>query len=507
MPEPPKLPRPRRISRRAFLRTIAAGAAVCRSRRGFARGAGRRPERPNVLLIIGDDLRPQLGCFGEAQMRTPNIDRLASGGALFERCYCQQALCAPSRASLLTGLRPESAGILDLNRQVRQALPGRVTLPGHFKGQGYETVSLGKVYHHRPDDPQGWSREPFKEKGGLYASDRGRASVEENRRARPGLQWPVGDPWECAAVADAAYPDGRLADRAVNELKRLRNAPFLLCVGFAKPHLPFNAPRKYWDLYDGGAIRPAANPFPPRGAPPFALKESTELGYFRGLPADAAAIDERQARTLVHGYYACVSFLDAQVGRLLAALDDLALRERTIVVLWGDNGYKLGEHGSWSKNKLFEEDTRVPLIVSAPGAGAAGTRSPALVEAVDLFPSLCELAGVGLPGQPLEGSSFVPLLAAPERPWKRAAFSVARSGPVTGRAMRTERFRYVEWRDGQQGGVLARELYDHQTDPGENVNAAADPRHAETVGRLGDWLRSGWRGALPPGAGAAGGVG
>jgi len=287
-----------------------------------------------------------------------------------------------------------------------------------------------------------------------------------------------------------------LTETTISELTRLKDRPFLLCVGLSKPHLPFAAPKKYWDLYDPGKLELAPNPSPPRNGTLYSLRKYRLQDYL-GMPAGDEPIAEEQIRHLIHGYHACVSFLDAQVGQLLAALDRLALRDRTIVILWGDNGFKLGEHGSWGKNSNFESDTRVPLIVSVPGMRAAGQHTEALVEAVDVFPSLCELCGLEPPGQPLEGTSFAPLLREPGRPWKKAALSQSQSGNVMGHAMRTGRYRYIEWRDTASGNVMARELYDHNKDPREDVNVIGEAPYAGAVRELEDGMRSGWKGALP----------
>ncbi len=492
------------INRRDFMKRILygslGGVAVFTGLHFLTRN---RTRKKNVLLIISDDLRPQLGCYGETQMVTPHIDRLASQGIVFERSYCQQALCAPSRASLLTGLRPDSTGIYGLKDPVQDKLPKHITLPCHFKQNGYETISIGKIFHHGNDSINAWIKPPFRVTGPEYVTAEGLRLVDENRKLNPELKWAFGAPFEMADAPDNAYKDGKLTDYALKEMAGLKEKPFFLCVGYQKPHLPFVAPQKYWDLYDPGKIKLPTNPFPPAHAPFYSLLDYQELRSFMGIPKEKGRpVPEDMTRRLIHGYYACVSFLDAQVGRLMQELETLHLKENTIVALWGDNGWKLGTHGSWCKHSNFEDDTRVPLIVSAPGMKAAGKHTKALVESVDVYPTLCELCGLDLPAQPMEGTCFVPLLAESDREWKTAVFSQYPRGNwsdidsvVMGYAIRTKQYRYVEWRNFKTGFLLERELYDHETDPGENVNAIADPRYAAAIKELEQVMKSGWKGA------------
>ncbi len=461
--------------------------------------------RPNVLFIPIDDLRPQLGCYGVRQVLSPNIDALAADGLVLERAYCQQAICAPSRASVLTGCRPDTTGIYDLKTMVRDVMPDVLTLPQHFKQHGYEAVSIGKVYHHRPDDREGWSVEPISMKGdwkgrGYLTDEAMQAVLEWDRKAeqtgdsRRGL----GPAYEAADVPDNAYHDGLITDRALAELDRLAglDRPFFLATGLLKPHLPFNAPRRYWNRYDPAAFDLAPNPFAPENATPFSLTNWGELRGYLGMPK-TGDMPDTLARTLIHGYCACVSYIDAQIGRLLARLDALGLRDNTIIMLWGDHGWKLGEHGSWSKHTNFEIDARAPLIVATPATAGKALRSDALVEFVDMYPTLAELAGLPLPGH-LEGTSFAPLLDDPARPWKPAAFNqYPRPDNVMGYAVRTDRFRYVEWLDRAGGALKARELYDHANDPQENANVVDASEYAADVEHLHAVLQGGWREARP----------
>ena len=441
--------------------------------------------RMNVLFIAADDLRVELGCYGDTIVKSPNLDRLAEGGMVFNRAYCQQALCNPSRASLLTGLRPDTLGVTNLPTHFREKHPSIVTLPQLFKQHGYFTQDVGKIFHNwRQDDHKGdapsWSVPAVMH----YAS---------HGTDTPQLQIPLpadlsGVPrTECRDVPDDAYFDGRIAELAVAALRKLKDRPFFLAVGFWKPHLPFNAPKKYWDLYDRSQITLPDNPEPPKNVPPIALHDGRELmrGFKDGLNDD-------QVLALRHGYYAATSYLDAQVGRVLDELDALGLRENTIVVFWSDHGFHLGEHDLWCKTSNFELDARVPMIISVPHQKTAGECSDALVELLDLYPTLADLCGLSAPDN-LEGKSLKPVLEDSSAKVKPAAFTQhprpayppGRNNPdVMGYSMRTDRFRYTEWRKYQGGQIVAKELYDHQGDPQENNNLAEDPAMTETVRKL-----------------------
>lgn len=490
------------LNRREFL-SAAAGTAVLSvlsPGRSFSEPAGRR--KMNVLFIAVDDLRPQLGCYGHKQILSPNIDRLAREGLLFERTYCQQAVCGATRASLLCGARPDTNGVHGNSIPLRKAMPDVVTLPEHFKLNGYETLSIGKIYHHPSDDAQGWTAPPYRAgtfaegpwKGRGYLTEEAIAQMEAYNKAHPNMKG-RGPAFEAADVPDNAYPDGNNVEYAIRQLRRLKDKPFFLAMGFYKPHLPFNAPKKYWDLYRRKDIRLADNPFVPKDVPSYATTNWGELRNYYGIPKQGPCPDEL-ARHLIHGYYACVSYTDAMIGRLLDELDRLGLRDNTAIILWGDHGWKLGEHAGWCKHTNFELDTHVPMILSVPGTTTAGRRTRALTEFVDIYPTLCEACGLSRPKH-LEGVSAMPLLADPSRPWKKAAFSQYPRGKVTGYSMRTERFRYTEWQNRKTGAVLARELYDHDRDPHENVNAAAQPQYRADIERLSRMLKAGWRAARP----------
>ena len=496
------------ITRRNFVKSIiwsTIGGTAMGTFPGLFNSVKAKNRNFNVLFIAVDDLRPQLGCYGHQQMISPDIDRLASQGFVFEHAYCQQAVCAPSRISLLSGLRPDSTGVYSLETRLREALPDRISLPKYFKQNGYETISIGKVYHHNDDDLDAWNKEPLRsfKGGGGYITEEGRRLVVENRKINPKARG-RGAPTEIADVPDNAYSDGQFTDYAIKEMNRMKNLPFFLCVGYLKPHLPFAAPKKYWDMYDPKKLKLADNPFFPKGVTAFTVTNFNELRNYYGVPKGREPVPDELARHLIHGYYACVSFIDAQVGRLMDELDRLKLRDKTVILLWGDHGWKLGEHASWCKHTNFELDTRAPLIIRVPGMKAAGRRTNALVEFVDIYPTLCEICELGVPTQQLEGTSFAPLLDDPNRNWKKAVFSQYPRGSledrdkmVMGYSMRTERFRYTEWKHLKSGKILARELYDHRWDPQENVNVIDEPRYTAVLKNLEKMMKFGWKGALP----------
>lgn len=457
-------------------------------------------KKMNVLFVAVDDLRPQLGCYGKEQIISPNIDKLAEEGLVFERAYCQQAVCGPSRASLLSGCRPDTIGDYYFGVRLRDNLPDVLTLPQHFKNNGYQTLSVGKIYHHNDDDLTAWSRPPFRAegdwKGRGYLTDEAMSQIMsgEGDNGRKGL----GPAFEAADVPDNAYQDGKDLEQAIKELNRLKDDQFFLAVGFIKPHLPFNAPKKYWDMYKRDEIDLADNPFAPEGVTEFSLTDFGELrGYF-GIPAEGE-IPEEKARELIHGYYSCVSYMDALFGKLMGELERLGLKENTIIVLWGDHGWKLGEHGSWCKHTNFEIDTRAPLIVRVLGQKHKNTKTYALTEFVDIYPTLCELCDLEIP-EHLEGTSFVPVLENPEIDWKKAAFSQypRQNDTVMGYSVRTENYRYTEWQEVISGEVLARELYDHSIDSQENTNQAEKQEYKSIIKKMSEILNSGWEKAGPP---------
>ena len=469
--------------------------------------AADAPRKTNVLFIAVDDLRPELACYGQSHMRTPNIDRLAAQGVVFERAYCQQAVCNPSRASLLSGCRPETTKVVANNQPLRKLMPDVLTLPQHFKNHGYHTASVGKIFHHSAtepgDDPLAWSEPSF------YNAPRTKSwhtpeSLEVIRRrpqelAAAGKPTNAkaarrGPPFEAADVSEDMYPDGGIAERAIETLRRVKNQPFFLGVGFLKPHLPFCCPRKYFDLYPASGITLAANGVAPVGAPEAALHNWYELRTYGTVPLSGLISDEL-ALNMIRAYRACVSFVDAQVGRVLDELERLELAENTVVVFFGDHGYHLGENGVWTKMTNFELGTRVPLIVRVPGI-SAGQRTAALVELVDLYPTLAEVCGLSQP-EHLEGTSLVPLLKEPARAWKSAVFSeYTRPGGLRGRTVRSARYRYTEWTDAN-GESQGCEFYDHQDDPQENRNLVDDAGQRTAITEHEKLLQAGWRAAVP----------
>ena len=435
-------------------------------------------ERPNVLFIAIDDLRPELGCYGVSRIHSPNIDKLAAEGTLFERAYCNIPVCGASRASLMTSIRPARGRFTSYRTWAERDAPNAKPLHTHFKEQGYYTVSLGKILHNPEDHVEGWSEAPWRPDRRDHYLRPENAKVHEKRRVESSPALARGPAWESADVSDVAYDGGQLARRAMEDLRRLkkREEPFFLAVGFFKPHLPFVAPKRYWDLYDREEISLPANSEIPKDAPKQAIHNSGELRNYTNIP-DKGPISDEIARTLIHGYSACVSYTDAQIGKVLDELDRLGLRENTIIVLWSDHGWNLGEHTLWCKHCCFETSMRVPLIVQVPGM-PGGRRCARLVELIDIYPSLCELAGLPLPDH-LQGRSFVSLLENPDGDWKD--FAVGRFG--NGDTVRGDRYRFTEYTRGN-GDLLSTMLYDHQTDSGETVNIVSQEALAADVERL-----------------------
>jgi len=431
---------------------------------------------PNVLLICVDDLKPVLGCYGDALAKTPNLDRLAANGIRFDHAHCNQAVCSPSRNSLMTGLRPQTIGIYDLPTHFRKAAPDAVTVGQYFKRHGYRTEGLGKIFHvghGNIDDADTWSVPSWRPSGGGYALKES-TDITGNKSADP-----RGAAYESADVPDNRYSDGMIADEAINRLraaKKRQDQPFFIAVGFMKPHLPFVAPKKYWDLYDRNAFPLAQPQTPPVGAPAYAPGTGGELRKYKDMPAKGVLPDDLQ-RTLIHGYYAATSYMDAQAGRVLAELGKLGLTENTLIVFWGDHGWHLGDHGQWCKHTNYEQAARIPVIVAGPGV-KAGAKSSALIETVDIYPTLAEAAGLPKPAG-LDGRSFATTLRNPAAPHRDHAIHVyPRSAPdkggVLGRAIRTERYRLVEWKKpGAPADTAEFELYDYQADPLETKNLAA----------------------------------
>ncbi len=504
-------------------------------------------KRPHILFIAVDDLRPELGCYGADVIQSPVIDQLAAKGRLFNRAYCQQAICSPSRASLLTGARPDTIGVVENTAYFRELNPDIVTLPQYFAKNGYETVYTGKIYHARmTDEEHSWTRKPAWNKvkvkranlPGGYALPENQETFQRNREAMLAQYGPEGSgglihgpAYESADVPDHTYTDGFNTLLAIATLKdhleKNPNQPLFLGLGFHKPHLDFVAPKKYWDLYDPKTIPLAGQTQPPEGGAAMGLHASFELRVRHGIPK-YGPLGEDLERTLKHAYYACVSYVDAQIGRMLDALEEAGIRDNTIIVLWGDHGWHLGDMGIWGKATNYEIATRVPFIIWTPDMKQPGTSTNGIVELLDIYPTLCELAGLPSPDH-CEGKSLVPLLEDPDAEWWKPAVSQFPNpalrewaanplspgmrqtffGPLIedvesrikqqmgskwdrelfekylmGYTMRSAGYRLVAWTDTRDRSrePLFVELYDHTRDPEETVNIA--DQHPELVEKL-----------------------
>ena len=416
-----------------------------------------KDSRPNVLFFLVDDLRPSLGCYGDSLAYTPNIDRLAQEGIIFNRAYCQQAVCNPSRASLLTGLRPDENGVTDLETHFREKVPDVVTLPQLFKNNGYYTVGTGKVFHALPHtvDPVSWTEPvPNYHPWGYLLPENHTGTGKQNVT-------------ECTNVHDTAYSDGKIAADAIRFLKEAGAAgkPFFLAVGFMKPHAPFVAPKKYWDIYRETEFL-ITDRDRVKGSPDMAYHNWQEIRGYRDVP-DSGPIPLEKEQQIWHGYYACISYIDAQVGRVMGSLEKLGMKDNTIIVFWGDHGYHLGEQASWCKSTNFELDVRVPLIMTAPGMKGNGQSSEAIVETLDIYPTLAELCKLE-PESSLSGTSLQPLLKNPKKKWKNIAFSQfirpygalrSKSPTHMGYSVRTDEWRCTYWFDLAAGEIVEKELY------------------------------------------------
>lgn len=418
------------------------------------------PEKPNILFIAVDDLRPELGCYGQLQIKSPNIDKLAEGGLMFINAYCNVPVCGASRASLLTGIRPSINRFVNWHTYAQDDAPDAISLPEHFKNNGYYTLSLGKIFHHIDDMKESWSEEPWTPVQGIGYMD---YVSEENKKIMNTIA-ERGFPFEAADVSDKSYYDGKIALRAIEKLHQLKqqDKPFFLATGFYRPHLPFNAPQKYWDLYPEESIYLPDNYYHPKNVPDVAIHKFGELRKYYGVPAKGA-VSDKMAHDLIRGYYASVSYVDAQIGKVLDALEELGLAENTIVILWGDHGWQLGEHALWCKHSNFKASLNAPVIIRSPGFKGQ-LKTEELIEFIDIYPSLCELAGLSLPDQ-LQGKSFVPLLKNPGLHWKNAVYSRYHKGE----SIITKRYLYTEWFD-KDGNSIDRMIYDHKKDPEENIN-------------------------------------
>lgn len=438
--------------------------------------ASAAPAKHNVLFIAVDDMNNDLGCYGHPFVKSPNIDRLAARGLRFDRAYCQFPLCSPSRSSLLTGLRPDTTRVFDLQYHFRQGLPDVVTLPQLFMRNGYYVARVGKLYHYgNPgdigtsglDDRASWT-ERFNPAG------RDKTALEPDimnytpKRGLGAAMAFLADP----TGTDAEHTDGKVAAQTIQLLEAHKDKPFFIAAGFYKPHCPWVTPKKYFNLHPLSEIAlPPITPQTTNDYPTLALASTRPWPYF-GVTPD-------QARECKRAYYAAISFVDAQIGRVLEAVDRLGLRENTIIVFWSDHGYHLGEHGLWFKQSCFEESARVPLIIAVPNQKTAGQACSRPVELVDLYPTLADLAGLAPPDH-LEGFSLRPLVADPQAAWDHPAYTQVQRGATPGHSVRTDRWRYTEWGFGAKG----EELYDHNNDPQELHNLAHDAKYAGVVAEL-----------------------
>ena len=452
-----------KCNRRELLRLGAAFPAILRA----AQGGPRR----NVLFLALDDLNTHLGCYGNPVVKSPNIDRLGRSGVRFDRAYCQFPLCSPSRSSLLTGLRPDTTRVYDLVTHFRCTVPDAVTLPQLFKQNGYFAARVGKIYHYGVpgdigssglDDWRSWNQ---------AINPRGRDKDEEgllvNHTPKRGLGSSLS--FLAAGGTDEEQTDGLVASETVRLLEKHGNRPFFIAAGFYRPHCPYIAPKQYFDLYNPADIRvPRVSESQAKSVPQLALQSTVPWPWF--------GVTEAQAAESILAYYAAISFVDAQVGRVLNALDRLGLSDKTTIVLWGDNGYHLGEHGLWKKQSLYEGSARVPLILAGAGIAARGGTCTRTVESLDVYPTLADLCGLTAPGD-LQGVSLRPLLENPGKEWIRPAHTQVTGANRTGYSVRTERWRYTEWGRGASGS----ELYDYESDPGELRNLAGDSKYQSVL--------------------------
>ena len=466
-------------------------------------------DRPNVLFIAVDDLRPELGCYGNKLVRSPNIDRIAARGIVFSKAYCQQAVCSPSRTAIMTGLRPDTTKVWDLVTHFRAAQPDCITLPQHFKANGYHCAAINKVYHKGFEDGRSWSEPHWYSVGKAIDTDlvdytqqivtKHAVDVEEFMSPLPKINTDSkpGPAFEVSLKAEDNLPDGAAAAEAVRRLAKLKTKgqPFFLAVGFAKPHLPFVAPKKYWDLYDANTIPVPTIDHLPSGSPLFAGHVNGELHNYPGVPK-GNPIPAEFAKTLRHGYYACISYTDAQIGKVLDALDEEGLAASTIIVLWGDHGWQLGDHGLWHKHTNFEIATRAPLLISVPhslGKQNAGKKCDAPVEFVDVYPTLAEICGLPAPTR-VDGNSLQHFLDNPSAPATDVAISqyprrdTDTGADMMGYSIRDSRWRATFWRDRNGPKIFVTELYDEQNDPAETVSVANLPEHKTLLESLEKFL-------------------
>ena len=439
-------------------------------------------EQPNVLIFLVDDLRNDLGCYGNTIVKSPNIDKLAKNGVVFNKAYCQQAICAPSRMSILTGMRPENIGIYDIFSPMRKTRKDLISMPQFFKSYGYKTASIGKVYHHSRDDKEVWDVFHEKEKN-TYVSKENTDFIENSKSSGKTAKGPA---FEKVETSDDAYKDGRAAKHAIETLQKLKNNKFLMIVGLSKPHLPFNAPKKYWDLYDKNDFKVPSR-VKPKNMYRLALSKWGELKNYANIPNNGDLNDEL-TKELINGYYACISYVDTQIGKIVNTLEELNLKENTLIVFMSDHGYKLGEYGAWCKHSNMEIDTRVPLIISnGKNLKTNNTKCNALVENIDVFPTIA--ASCGLTTHHVDGKSLLPLIDNPKKPWDKAAYSLfPRGKKYMGCTVTDGHWRYTEWRNSVDQKVLYKELYNHQKSVVANENLSKNPEYKTVLSRMQELL-------------------
>lgn len=485
----------------------------------------------NVLFISIDDLRTSLGVYGDNIVHSPNIDGLASEGFTFREAFCQAAVCAPSRASLMTGVRPDSSRVWHLGDKFRKINPLAVTMPQYFSKYGYHTVNIGKIFHNYMPDSISWD-EPdlrparYKRKDWLkrdgetfYISPEVNASqiikrdsLLKLRPVRYADGWNTGPAWEAADVHDTMYYDGSQNELVKNTLTRLAKSdkPFYMGLGYFRPHLPFTVPKKYWDLYDKDKMPLSINPEIPENAPIQTMNSMYELRHYDGFghitkPTGNYKLSEDTIRTLRQGYYASVSYVDKLIGDLVEHMKEIGIYDNTIIVVWGDHGYKLGDHNSWGKMTNYNIDLQVPIIIRYPNQPNSGGQSYGITELVDLFPTICDIAEIDIPDY-MQGQSLLPLMKNPEKEWKKAAFSQFHRRPKVsadgkrymGYSVNTKEYHYIEWygwdhKKGERRAFKNIELYDRLNDPHETINIANEESLASTIEDLAVLINEGWR--------------
>ena len=449
--------------------------------------------KQNILLLCMDDLRPQLNSYGNEQIISPNIDALASRSVQFSQAYSNVSVCGASRASMLTGMLPTKTRFIDYSTRVDVETPNQVTLPQLLKDNGYTTISNGKIYHHLDDRVSDWDEvwRPYafdENDQGLAPSDYWQSLWKDYQLAENIEFYRAtdrGPAYESADVSDGTYIDGMLTEKVIRDLKRLKtsNKPFLLTAGFIAPHLPFNAPTKYWNMYDRKEIKQPDNNYVPKHAPKTSISRWGEMRAYTGIPRQGGVSDET-ARSLIHGYYATVSYVDALIGQIMTALTELELDQKTIIILVSDHGYNLQEHTQWGKYTSYRTSTRVPLMIHLP-AMSKGSKTNALVDLIDVYPTVVELLELELPKHQLAGVSLVPVLKDPSLDGKSHVFLKNAKGYT----IQTQEYSYTEFiNDNNQ--TFASMLYDHRTDGDENINVVNDANYAHTVTKLSTLLHT-----------------